>query len=361
MHFVRVGLFKERKTKFLLLSLISAVVVVSTAFVGFPIYAQSDDSDLTTFEEEAVNAGAAMEDNGLENENATSIASDNTTSADTGNTTERSTSIAEVSSLFEGLQICKLGTAVISGVTQTAAVDESSGTTPTVSVKVMTETEVAELGSNATETASTENGTSGASADCILAGGENSTSTAGNSTTSAASNNTTLTGNATGTVNAIGMSNATSLGASNETSISSAPESNDQILVIEGQDFVPGQVVLIYSGNALIGIDDVDSGGSIEAKVPMPSGGETTTASNDTSSNSTELRFVESGTQRSTNFEFDGQTLTAPTGSDIKAEDNSGSNGATSPAAIPSGNETSTNDTSTMNNTSNSSNSTPQN
>jgi hypothetical protein len=169
--------------------------------------------------------------------------------------------------------------------------------------------------------------------------------------------------------NETGTSNATStgsLGTSNETSISSAQESNKEILVIEGQDFVPGQVVLIFSGNALIGIDDVDSGGNIEANVPMPSGGETATASNDTASNSTEIRLVESGTQRSTTFEFDGQTLTAPAGSDIKAEGSAGVASTTPvPAPAPSGNQTSNNtssmnNSSTSSNTSTSSNQTPQ-
>jgi hypothetical protein len=340
-------LFKERKTKFLLLSLLSAVVVVSTAFVGFPIYAQSDDSDLTTFEEEAVDAGAAMDDTGLQDETATLTASDNATSTGADNASENgSTSVADVSSLFDGLVVCDVGTAEISNETQIAAVlDEASRTTPTVSAEVMTETQVAELASNGTETASASNETSTASADCILAGGDNSTSTASSNATDEANVTSAAGSNATST------GNATTSGASNETSISSAPESNDQILVIEGQDFLPGQVVLIFSENALIGIDDVDSSGNIEAKVPMPSGGETTTASNDTSSNGTELRFVESGTERSTTFEFEGQTLTAPAGSDIKAEDNSDSNETTAPAAAPSDNETSANDTSTMNNT----------
>jgi len=36
-----------------LLSLLSALVAISTAFVGSSIYAQTDDSNMTTFEEEA--------------------------------------------------------------------------------------------------------------------------------------------------------------------------------------------------------------------------------------------------------------------------------------------------------------------
>jgi hypothetical protein len=37
-HTVRVGFFKERKTKLTLLSLLSAMVVISTAFTGVAIY-----------------------------------------------------------------------------------------------------------------------------------------------------------------------------------------------------------------------------------------------------------------------------------------------------------------------------------
>jgi predicted nucleic acid-binding protein len=246
-----VGLFKERKTEFVLLSLLSAVAVMSTAFVGFPTYAQSDGSNLTTFKEDK-------------------------------------NSETDVSSLFNGLVVCDIGKAKISKETQVAeTLEEASHTTPTVSVQVMTETQVAEQASNERGTASASSESSTASADCIRAGGDKSTSAA---------------------------SNAKSIDTSSETSILSAPESNDKILVIDGQDFVPGQVVLVFSENALIGIDDVDSDGNIEAKVPMPSG--------DTSSG-IRLQFVESGTQRSTTFEYDGQTLTAPEGSDIQAEDGS--------------------------------------
>jgi hypothetical protein len=63
-------LFKERKTRFALLSLLSALLGVSTAFVGISIYAQTDDSELTTFEEEAIAAGADMGDTGLEDTDA---------------------------------------------------------------------------------------------------------------------------------------------------------------------------------------------------------------------------------------------------------------------------------------------------
>jgi hypothetical protein len=335
-------LFKERRTKFALLSLLSALVVASTAFVGVSIYAQTDDSELTTFEEEAIVGGAEMEDTGLEDDTAMS---DNATEDDNA-TDDGSTSIADVSSLFDGLQVCDVGTAEISGETEVASALEAEDTTPTVSVEVMTQTEVAELASNETEIAAAGNETS---AECVLAGGDNETST---------SNDTSIAGSNATTGNMTGADNATStLGASNETSIASAPESDEEILVIEGQDFVPGQVVLMFTENALVGIDDVAEDGTIEAKIPMPDSGETAIAGNDTGT--TELRLVESGTQRTATFEFDGETLTAAAGGDIEAAE-----AATTPAPAPSGNANSTNDTS-MNDTndtgtSSSSNTTPQ-
>lgn len=55
------------------------MVVVSTAFVGISIYAQTDDSELTTFEEEAIAAGEEFED---------TMDLDNATSDDVANDTE---------------------------------------------------------------------------------------------------------------------------------------------------------------------------------------------------------------------------------------------------------------------------------
>jgi hypothetical protein len=312
-------LFRERKTRFALLSIISALVVVSTTFVGVSIYAQTDDSELTTFEEEAIAGGAEMGDTGLEDDTAMSDDATEDNATDNGGT-----EVADVSSLFDGLQVCDVGTKEISGETQVAAAPEE-GVTPTVSVEVMTETEVAELASNETEIASAGNATS---ADCVLVGGDNETSTS-----AAESANETSTDNATST-----------LGGSNETAVASAPESDEEILVIEGQDFVPGQVVLIFSENALLGIDDVDDNGEIEAKIPAPDSGETVVAGNETAG--TELRFVESGTQRTATFEFDGETLTAAAGGEIEAAEGD-------VMATPTDNATSTNDTSTANTTSN--------
>jgi hypothetical protein len=247
-----------------------------------------------------------------------------------------------------------VGTAEVSGETEVAAVPDE-GITPTVSVEVMTETEVAELAANETETASAGNETSTAPAKCVLVGGDSeddATSTASNTTdsddnaTSTASSNATLTSNMTTTASATGVDNATSidnatstLGASNATSTTStAGSEEEEILVIEGQDFAPGQVVLIFSENALLGIDDVDPDGNIEAKIPMPESG-TEVAGNDTAS--TELRLVESGTQRTATFEFDGETLTASEGGEIEAADE-----AVETTPAPSGNATSTKSTS---------------
>jgi hypothetical protein len=125
------------------------------------------------------------------------------------------------------------------------------------------------------------------------------------------------------------------------TSTASTAGSDEEILVIEGQDFAPGQVVLIFSENGLLGIDDVDPVGNIEAKIPMPDTSDTTIAGNDTASTSIELQFVETGTQRTALFDFDGETLTTAAGGDIEAAE-----ATPVPAPVPSGNATSTNNTS---------------
>lgn len=330
-------MFKERK-KFALLSLLSALVVVSTAFVGVSIYAQSDDSELTTFEEEAINSGVEEGPTGLADDKIT------TSTASDDNATDDSTTIAADLSFLEGLQVCDVGTAEVSGETEVASVSDNA-TTPTVSVKIMTETEVAALADNETETASADDETSIASANCVLVGGgvENSTSTsnaADSANATSTASNATSASNMTSTDNATSVANATPE-ASNATSTASTAESEEQkILVIEGQDFTPGQVVFIFSEHVLLAIDDVDSEGKIEAKVPMPDS-QTTIAGNETAS--IELQFVESGTQRTGTFEFDGGTLTAAEDGDIKAAD-----GTVETMPAPSGNATSTNSTSNL-------------
>jgi hypothetical protein len=44
--------------------------------------------------------------------------------------------------------------------------------------------------------------------------------------------------------------------------------------VIEGEDFAPGQVVVVvlFSMNSLVAIDDIDEDRNIEAKVPANNG-----------------------------------------------------------------------------------------
>lgn len=323
-----------------MLSLLSALVVVSTAFVGVSIYAQSDDSELTTFEEEAIDSGAKEGPTGLADDKIT------TSTASDDNATDDTTTTAGALSFLEGLQVCDVGTAEVSGETEVASVSDNA-TAPTVSVKIMTETEVAALADNETETASADDETSIASANCVLVGGgvENSTST---SNAADSANVTSTASNATSASNMTSMDNATSVAnatstpeASNATSTASTAESEEQkILVIEGQDFTPGQVVFIFSEHVLLAIDDVDSEGKIEAKVPMPDS-QTTIAGNETAS--IELQFVESGTQRTGTFEFDGGTLTAAEDGDIKAAD-----GTVETMPAPSGNATSTNSTSNL-------------
>ena len=154
----------------------SALVVVSTAFAGISIYAQTDDSELTTFEEEAIAEGEEFED--------TMNATD-----------DGSTSTADLSFL-DGLVVYDVGTAEISDETEVAALDNASLITPTVSVEVMTEIEVAELAANETDTASE---TSVASANCVLTGGGDDTSISGNATDA---NDATPASNMTGTANA---------------------------------------------------------------------------------------------------------------------------------------------------------------
>ena len=291
-----------------MLSLLSALVVASTAFVGVSIYAQTDDSELTTFEEEAIAAGEQFED-----------MTGNSTSDDAAG--DGSTSIADVS-VLEGLVVCDLGTSEITGETEVASFDET--TTPTVSVTVMSETEVAELAANETETASAE------PARCVLTdGGDDSSGDAADATPDADSNATSATTD----------SNATSTSASEDSMSTSTLGSDGEILVIQGQDFASGQVVLMFTENALVGIDDVDENGEIEAKIPVPDSGDTEVAG------VTELRFLESGTQRTATFEFDGETLTASDGGDIEAE--GGEEEATlTPAPLDdSANDTSSNST----------------
>lgn len=309
-------MFKEGETKFALLSLLSALVVASTAFVGVSIYAQTaDDSEMTTFEEEAIAAGEQFEDT----MNLDDVASADSASADDGS----STSTADVRSLLDGLVVCNVGAAEVSGETQTASsfLEEIARIKPTVSVSVMSETEVAALADSETEeetaASADDETTSTASADCVLVGEDEADDavTSGGGATSSASEES-------------------------DTTSTSSLDSDRQILVIEGQDFVPGQVVLMFIENELRGIDDVDDNGEIEAKIPVPENSETAVAG--TGSDPLELRLVESGTQRTANLDFDGETLTASANSDIVVDDDE--------ASTSDNRETATNDASATNN-----------
>ncbi len=111
--------------------------------------------------------------------------------------------------------------------------------------------------------------------------------------------------------------------------------------MINGQDFAPRQVVLIFSGYNLIAIDDVQNNGDISVKVPLPSSSNTNTASANSTeaSNNIQLRFVESGTLRSGTFSFDGKTL-KPTGNGeiAGAEGNQHQSGTATTTSNSSGN-----------------------
>jgi hypothetical protein len=295
------------------------------------IYAQeADDSELTTFEEEALNdeeeltTGTSDDD---ENDSSAYLSGRNVSDDDDTTATAEEME-TEIASLFDGLVVCDLGTLEASAPdeTETSAFDTQTAMTPTVSVTVMSETEVAEAAANETETSAADE-TEVASAECFgLGGDDNATSTSStddmgmnNATSGDGANATSADGNATSLMdsNATGTSdgNATST-AGNATSSANATSSNatstaaddEQIAVIEGQDFAPGEIVLVFSSNNIVAIDDVDDSGDVEAKVPL----------NDLGN---DLSFVESGTNRSTEFNFDGETLIAAEGQgEIQAE-----------------------------------------
>jgi hypothetical protein len=51
--------------------------------------------------------------------------------------------------------------------------------------------------------------------------------------------------------------------------VTAGRDPGEPILVIEGEDFAPGQVVVVlFSMNSLVAIDDIDEDRNIEAKVP---------------------------------------------------------------------------------------------
>jgi hypothetical protein len=216
--------------------------------------------------------------------------------------------------LFDGLVVCDLAEVQVNAPeeTETSAVDTLTATTPTVSVTVMSETEVAEAAANETETSAADE-TEIASAQCMRLGGDDDSATSTSSAADDSSNATSDAGNATsadGNATAMNGSNATGTSDANATSANNVTSiaEDEQIAVIEGQDFAPGEIVLVFSSNNIVAIDDVGESGDIEAKVPLNSVGNSFT-------------FVESGTTRTAEFNFDGETLIAAEGQgDIQAE-----------------------------------------
>ncbi|HXG07466.1 MAG TPA: hypothetical protein VNI77_09105 [Nitrososphaera sp.] len=264
-------MFKERKTRFALLSLLSALAVASNALTGVSIYAENaDDGELT----------ATTEAKASEEKSKDSTDPDN----------------KDVVSLLEGLIVCNVGEVEISGETRTASsyLEETDGSKPTISITVMPEAEVAALADKDTERAASEDDKASSAAPpakCVRLGEDQE------------DDNTTTANSVASSENESGKTSA------------SARDSDRQILLIEGQNFVPGEVVLMFIENELRGIDDVNDSGEIEAKIPVPERSETTVAG---IGDPMELRFVESGTQRTGNLEFDGETLIAHDGSDIE-------------------------------------------
>jgi len=292
-------LFKEGKKKLALLSLLSALAVASTASVGVSIYAMTaDDGEKTTLEEKATTTDKKFKDS-MNHDNKDAASSDDNESEDDDDGSK--TTVADVKSLLDGLVVCDVGEAEISGETQTASssLGEMARTKPTVSVSVMSETEIAALADSEREKeASEDDGTSSTapSADCVRVGEDKadkkSTSANSEASSSAAEEDS-------------------------DTTSTSALDSDRPILVIEGQGFAPGQVVLMFIDSGLRGIDDVDDDGEIESKIPVPENSkDAITGKGDP----LEIRLVESGTQRTANLEFDGETLTAHANSDIKVD-----------------------------------------
>jgi hypothetical protein len=146
------------------------------------------------------------------------------------------------------------------------------------------------------------------------------------SASTSSSNNATSSDN-----NNTNKTSSSSSSASSNSTGSNTSISKDRIAVIEGQDFVPGQVVLVFSNHALVAIDDVDNNGRIDAKVPADRLG-------------SEINFVESGTNRTVSFNFDGKTLTSSgQEGNIIAENGSAEQNQT--ASAPTINNNSTNST----------------
>ena len=356
-------MFKERNTKLTLLSLLSALVVASTAFAGVSIYAQQADDNMTS-----------TEDSGLAG-NATSLDSSADDSSDDSSVDASETSTAaSIADLFSGLVICDLGTLTVGDATEVAA--DANGTQPTITITVMDRTEIASAADNETSTAASsadcmelgDTSTSNTTESTDSASDDNATSTTTSSNETSTSNATSvgeasiddeelttfeeeaLTGNESG--NATSAANATDTSSNATSTASDASADEGQVVAIDGKDFAPGQVVLVFTDNALVAVDDVDSDGSIDAKVPME----------DVDS---ELRFVESGTMRTATASFaeDDTVIAGSEDQDILIVMAGDSEDTETASSFPSSNSTSTsnsNATSTNNTSTNSTNATGQ-
>jgi hypothetical protein len=292
-----VEVFKDRQAKLTFLSFLSALVVVSTTFTGMSVYAVAakDDGQMIT----TTNPAGTTMDSSNNNVTTTQPLSQSDTSSNVSNmaTADQNTNKSRVSlnELFNGLVVCNLGTASIDrNKTQTVAADNSSLVTPKVTIKILNESELASLRSNQTNTLSNSNNSTSAVQCKVLGEGESS-------------NNSIL-------IHRFGMSNETTMSSTPSiNNNSNAANAEKKIAVIEGRDFAPEQVVLIFSHNALIAIDDVSSNGQFEARVP-------------TSSLGNEVKFVESGTNRTATFQFNGNDLISSTPGQIVSESASTTN-----------------------------------
>jgi len=247
-----VEVFKDRKTKLTLLSLISAAVLVSTAFAGISIYAQvaTNDNKMIPYEEQALSS-----------------------SSTTNKHTSEISSIANVKSSLDGMVVCDVGQSKIKSHTSSATLD--NGGLPKVSLEVMTAREVASLESHDTKTSKANYEAHSSYVDCKSLDYTKSTTSSSAST------------------------------SYNNKKLSTTPYK--EVAVIEGRDFTVGQVVLVFSNNALVAIDDVDNHGQISARVPTDNLGK-------------EIKFVESGTHRTASFDFNGDTLISSHKGDIVTE-----------------------------------------
>jgi hypothetical protein len=302
-----VELFKDRKTNLTLLSILSAAIAMSGVASGIPAlatHAAVDDSNMNTSKDVT---NSSIEHNAKSSDGKSTSHVDGTKGYHTG-TVGESTSMANLKSLFEGLVVCDLGTSEIHRQMQHDAIHDGMFGTPTVSVKVVPWTDLVSPVSHEKQTSSDNNTKSSESAPCKKLGNGN-TSTESKDASSVSDSSKTKS-----------MSNTQP--TSSDHKISSGTSSKDampnkQIAVIEGNDFAPGQVVLVYSNHALVTIDDVSRNGQIDAKVPLDKLGN-------------EIRFVESGTNRVATFNFNGHTLISSGQGDIIAE-NSNANSMTAP------------------------------